>query len=271
MTSIFVHNKTIAEKQKWAVRLFNKSVLKQRKFNEIIKLLGPPEQRKCLDIGSDNGVISYMLRRRGGKWKSADLDADSVSAIRNLVMAEVYQIDEDSTPFKDNEFDCAIIVDFLEHIADDAGFIDEMFRIIKPGGGLIINVPHIKVGFLRKFRLFLGQTDERHGHLRPGYSIMSIEQLVGEKFSIEHYRTYSKFFSEFIDTLIVQLLHIIQQKKRVQSAKGVIVTGEDLQNYQKSFRLYSLVYPFIWMLSKLDAFLFFTSGYMLIIKARSKK
>lgn len=58
----------------WPLRLFNKSVLKQRKLREIVDMLGPVDGQHCLDIGGDNGVISYLLRQRGGAWKSADLD-----------------------------------------------------------------------------------------------------------------------------------------------------------------------------------------------------
>ena len=47
----------------WALRLFRKSVLKQRKLREIHGLLGPTEGLRCLDLGSDNGVVSLLLRR----------------------------------------------------------------------------------------------------------------------------------------------------------------------------------------------------------------
>ncbi len=66
-------------------QLFNRSVLKQRKYQEITALLGPTDLLDCLDIGSDNGVISYLLRQRGGTWQSADLDKQSVRAIQELV------------------------------------------------------------------------------------------------------------------------------------------------------------------------------------------
>ena len=57
----------------WALALFRKSVLKQRKLAEIERALGPTGDERCLDLGSDNGVISLLLRRSGGRWASADL------------------------------------------------------------------------------------------------------------------------------------------------------------------------------------------------------
>jgi hypothetical protein len=132
-------------------------------------------------------------------------------------------------------------------------------------------VPHIKKGALRSLRIALGQTDEKHGHLRPGYTIDSIKQAMDSFFTCEESRTYSKFFSELIDTLIVFTVSLLQKGKQEQSKKGLFVTGKDIKAYQKMFRVYSLIYPFVWLFSKLDMLLFFTSGYMLIIKARVNK
>lgn len=256
--------------QDWPILLFNKSVLKQRKFKEISALLGR-EQLHCLDLGADNGVISYLLRKRGGSWKSADLDEQSVWAIRELVQTDVYQIDGQRTPFQNDEFDCVVIVDLLEHVPDDSKFTQELFRILRPGGTLIINVPHIKNSMLRKFRLLIGQTDEKHGHLRPGYTIESLRSLLGDRFTIDTYTTYSKFFSESIDTLIVYGVSLLKKNKKETSKKGLLVTGQDLGHNQTMFKLYSFIYPIIWIFSKLDHLLFFTSGYMLIVRAKVTK
>ena len=261
---------TEASATNWPVRLFRRSVLKQRKYGAITDLLGPTEGLECLDIGGDNGVISFLLRRRGGTWKSADLDEPSVLAIRELVSSDVYQIDGGRTPFGENEFDRVVIVDFLEHIDDDRGFVVELHRILKPGGTLIVNVPHAEDGLLRRFRQALGQTDDSHGHVRPGYTAESLKRLLGARFTVESHATYSRFFSELIDAVLV---YLVSRLKRDQggSKKGLIVTGEDLEGNRNRFRIYSLLYPFVWFVSKLDAILFFSRGYMLIAKARVNK
>jgi SAM-dependent methyltransferase len=252
--------------ESWPVRLFSKSVLKQRKFREITELLGNTEHLDCLDIGSDNGVISYLLRQRGGTWKSADLDEKAVRSIQELVKCYAFRIDGRLTPFQDNEFDRVIIVDFLEHIETDREFIDELFRVIKPGGALIINVPHIKNSLLRKFRIAIGQTDEKHGHVRPGYTVAGLSKLLAGRFTIVSVKTYSKFFSECIDTLITFVFGFVKRKEST-SAKGLLVTGSDLRQYQTIFRAYSLIYPMVWFFGKLDLLLFWCTGYMLIVKA----
>lgn len=254
----------------WPVLLFSKSVLKQRKYQEITDLLGDTSNLCCLDIGSDNGVISYLLRNGGGSWKSADLDEQAVDSIRQLVKDDVFQINGLCTPFQDNEFDTVVIVDFLEHITTEREFIDELFRIIKPSGELIINVPHIKNSALRKLRLAIGQTDEKHGHLRPGYTAKQLTEMLGDRFTLTAHKSYSKFFSEFIDTVINLGLSILKKGEN-NTQKGQLLTEKDMSKYQKLFKAYSAIYPIFWVMSKLDTLLFWRSGYMLIVKAKINK
>lgn len=256
--------------QHWPVRLFNKSVLKQNKYAAITRHLGTTDGLHCLDVGADNGVISYLLRQRGGRWASADLDEQSVAAIRALVESEVYRLDGKGMPFADDEFDRVVIVDFLEHIEDDAGFVEELARIIKPGGLLIVNVPHATDGLIRRLRLLLGQTDEQHGHVRPGYTRTSLARLLNGRFHVEACHSYSGFFAELIDTLIVFIVSRLKGDAGADSKKGLLVTGADLRRYRLMFRVFSLLYPIIWLFAKLDDLLFFVDGHMLIVRARRK-
>ena len=241
------------------------SVLKQQKLKEILSMLGETSGKRCLDIGGDNGVISWFLRKNGGRWASADLEKEAVNSIRRLVREEVYQIDGKSTPFPENSFDAVVIVDFLEHIETDALFIKELHRIIKPGGTLIINVPHLrKASLLSSIRKSAGFTDEKHGHLRPGYTLPMLNSLLTGRFCIVRHTTYVKFFSELIDTAI-NLVWLKSAKGR-SGKKGMIVTEEKLEKKKKILKLYTALYPLINLISKLDRLLFFTKGASLIVK-----
>ena len=41
-----------------------------------------------------------------------------------------------------------------------------------------------------------------------------------------------------------------------------------MQTVSKSYRLYSLIFPVYWLLSKLDGLLFFTEGYCVMVDGR---
>ncbi len=250
--------------QAWAVALFRRSVLKQRKLEQIRRSLGPTGGLRCLDLGSDNGVISLLLRQQGGRWASADLTDEAVHSIRGLVGDDVHRTDGERLPFADAEFDGVVVVDMLEHVRDEAAFARELARVTKPGGRLVVNTPHLKRTLLRRFRHALGQTDERHGHLRPGYTPARLAELLEPGFEVEELRTYSRFFSELVDTMINVG---VQRLGKQGSAKGKVVTGSDIEKHGRAFRAYAALYPFVAGTAALDALVPWASGYMLIARA----
>ena len=216
-------------------------------------------------------MISYLLRQRGGRWHSADLDEGAVASIRELVGSDVHRLDGGATPFANGAFDVVVIVDFLEHVPDDRSFARELARIIRPGGQLVINVPHLRPGsWITRLRHAIGLTDEWHRHLRAGYSLESLRNLLGPSFVVEEAVTYSRAFSELIDTGLNGLYLKMQRKQGLSgtSSKGPVITGTDLRKHRKQFMILSALYPVIWGVAKLDALLWFTPGHKLIISAR---
>jgi SAM-dependent methyltransferase len=260
--------------ENWPIRLFRKSVLKKTKYQHIIEVLGPTDGKSVLEIGSDNGVYSYLFRQRGGHWKSADLDERSVEAIRSLVKTDVFRLVEGQPmPFDDDEFDIVILVDIIEHLDDDATFMRDVQRVLKPAGLLIINAPNDKSqSLLNRFRQRIGLTEAAHGHVRAGYTYEQLQRLLGEQFTLEGYRTHTKFFSKLMDTLMVLVISGLKRRRpEVTSGRGVLVTGADLASHRRMFALYAIVYPFVWLLSSLDHLLFFRSGYMIIASGYCRK
>ena len=154
----------------------------------------------------------------------------------------------------------------LEHVPDDRAFMAELARVLRPGGALVVNTPHLKPSALRRLRDRLGLTDEAHGHLRPGYTARQLQSLLEEdgRFQLTRQRTYSRFFSELVDTALNAVLARLGKKG---SAKGMVVTAADVKKHRRLFLAYSAVYPAVFCVSRLDALLPWTSGYMLIAAA----
>lgn len=261
-----VRSETVEQQRVWARQLLRVSPLKQRKLKMLRRFIGDTEGLTCLDIGADNGVISLLLREGGGLWWSVDLIPEAVAAIEQLVGERVCRINGEHTPFADNQFDLVVVVDFLEHIETDVTFVGELYRIIKPGGKLVVNVPNPKPGLLRKIQYGLGQTDEAHGHVRPGYSKIELGQLLNGRFKIEVTESYSRIFSVLIDTLITFGLDILKRGGR--GRKGTVLTSHDLKKLKKSFGLYALMAPFILVFVRLDELFPKLRGNMLIARCQ---
>lgn len=52
-------------------------------------------------------------------------------------------------PFEDNSFDSIVTFQVIEHVGDDSGFIQEIHRVLKPGGRALITTPNIKMTLSR--------------------------------------------------------------------------------------------------------------------------
>ncbi len=255
----------------WHLKLFRKSVAKQAKWREISVMLADVDGKRGLDLGADNGLISHLLRQKGGCWCSADLDPDAVESIRGIVAGDVYLVNGGNLPFDDGRFDIVVVIDMLEHVEDDEALVRELARVLVPGGRLIVNVPHAKPrALLRPLRLALGLTDAWHGHVRPGYTLRGLRALLEPSFEIVSHRTYNRFFSELLD---IALNHAYLRKNRSRSSrssKGTIVTEADMARQERAFRLYARLYPFMRLFASLDLLARPFRGYSLILSARKR-
>ena len=150
----------------------------------------------------------------------------------------------------------------------DVAVVAEFERVLRPGGTLVVNVPHIKPrSILRRLRPLLGISDARHGHVRPGYTRAGLRTVLGSRFRIEQEREYCGSFSESLDMVLNAALEQ-RTKGSARSAKGAVLTGSELAGLNKEYRLLSLAYPILKAWSALDVLLPFQSRYRLIVRAR---
>jgi hypothetical protein len=83
--------------------------------------------------------------------------------------------------------------------------------------------------------------------------------------------TYSRFFSEFLELILNAIYIKVLARKPVEKKRDGHIrpsSGEEFKAQQKTFALYSLVYPLVWLFSRLDKLLFFLPGYSLMVWAR---
>jgi SAM-dependent methyltransferase len=163
-----------------------------------------------------------------------------------------------------------IIVDYLEHIQDDRAFAQELARILVPGGILVVNVPHLQPGSpLNRFRHRIGLTDAWHGHLRPGYTVEGLREVLGPRFAIERAVTYSRFGSELVDTALNGMYEAMRKRSGgASSSKGAVVTAADVGRHRKQLRLLSLLYPALKLTASTDRLMPWQPGHKLIVRAR---
>jgi SAM-dependent methyltransferase len=231
------------------------------------------EGKRILDLGCAQGVVSCMIRAEGGTFWHADLDFSNLLTARQLLGNRLFQIQEEQDlPLSDEAFDLVFALDILEHVEDDQGLLREIHRVLKPGGQVVISTPIDGRGFvLNSLKKIAGLKPEIYGHRRPGYSLPQLETLLGKRhFSVIRAGTYSKFFTEFFEVL----LNIFYTRKHrishseLRSGSITPTSDRDLEKNRFLFRVYSLlVYPLVYLITRLDKLLFFKTGYATFVIA----
>jgi SAM-dependent methyltransferase len=260
----------------WQFRLVRKSLKKRDKLRLLEKTIPLSEDRVALDLGCAQGILGYFARKRGGRWVHADEDLSNLRTARDILERGLVQLSGENLPFRDGSFSLVLCLDYLEHIEDDDRALAEISRVLRPGGGFIAVTPHTGRFFLlHKLRAALGLRLEDFGHKREGYSIPELNaKLERARLHLETKTTYSRFFSEFFE-LILNFIYIklLARRPAVERRDGHIrpATQEEFEAQEKTFTLYSLIYPVIWALSRLDTVLFFQKGYSLMVWARKRQ
>jgi len=255
----------------WQIQIFKKSIKKKDKLRLLQNHTDIKPSYKILDLGCAQGILSYYLKKRGGMWVHADQDESNVKTSRELLHDRLIQVGSQYLPFKTQIFDMVISLDYLEHLDNDQLCLQEIHRILKKQGQLVIATPHTGLFYvLHKVKPFLGLKLESYGHKREGYNYKTlINMLENEGFQIMRYKTFSRFFSEFLE-LILNVLYIRFSKPPSHSQRNGHIrptTPGEFRSKKKSFRFYSMIYPLVWLISRLDHLLFFSKGYSLIIWA----
>src|SRR5687767_6622160 len=93
-----------------------------------------------LDIGCGTGAMSQKLSPWGAVV-SADFSPLALSFSRRRNLNLLCASDAMRLPFRENSFDLVVAMDILEHVKDDSLALNEIYRVLKPGGRIIATVP----------------------------------------------------------------------------------------------------------------------------------
>ncbi|MCA9371617.1 class I SAM-dependent methyltransferase [Candidatus Woesebacteria bacterium] len=101
---------------------------------------------KLLDIGCWDGYIMNEILKKGKAKKVVGVD-NSKTAIasckKNGFEAKLVTSVDQKMPFKKDAFDAVSAGEVIEHLFDVNGFIQEIHRVLKPGGQFVLTTPNI--------------------------------------------------------------------------------------------------------------------------------
>jgi ubiquinone/menaquinone biosynthesis C-methylase UbiE len=116
---------------------------------------------KVLDVGCGTGALLDQLQSCSEELWGVDLSSEalkycSLRGHKNLILA-----DANNTPFPSAYFDVITAIGVIEHLDDDDAFLNEMRRLLKPNGTLIM--------LTSSFPYLWSMHDTANGHKRRYY------------------------------------------------------------------------------------------------------
>jgi demethylmenaquinone methyltransferase/2-methoxy-6-polyprenyl-1,4-benzoquinol methylase len=107
-----------------------------------------PTPGRVLDAGGGTGRVASALRKYAGEVVIAD---PSLGMLRQAdrTQLELACSNSESLPFPDNSFERIIMVDALHHVIDHGQSTREMYRVLKPGGRIVIEEPDIRSFYVK--------------------------------------------------------------------------------------------------------------------------
>lgn len=242
----------------WQIKMFQRSIKKQQKLKALIELLGETESKQCLLVtcGDNNGALNWYFHEHGGEWTWADVSGENNDQISKLLDEPVYTFRDDDFPFPTEQFDCVVSIDVLEHLKRDQPFLNELKRVLKPGGRAVVTVPNGDDKLLaNKLKWRFGMTPEVYGHTRAGYTVAELSDAI-RKSGLQPTDSggYSRFVTEMIELLINFGYVRVLAKRRGGAQPGHIapVSSSELKTHSMAYKLYSLIFPIVWTISLLD-------------------
>jgi SAM-dependent methyltransferase len=256
--------------------MFRRSLKKQQKLRALLEVLGPLQDQRCLLVtcGDNNGALNWHFRNAGGHWTWVDAESDSIAQIHEITGDPVLSMNKEtpSLPLPDNSYDLALTIDVHEHLRSPDLLNLELARVVGPGGKVVVTTPNgDPTKLANRMKRWVGMRKEDYGHVVDGYDTQALEgQLKRAGLRPVGSSYYSGLFTELIE-LTINLAYVKvmarRSKAKVQTGQIAPQNKEQLGSVEKSYRVYTVLYPIIFAVSRLDHLIPVRRGYAVIVAA----
>ncbi len=156
-------------------------------YARCLDLAAPRPGERLLDVACGGGYLLMEAERRGLRTSGIDIAESAIRRAREFAPSSALrQGDAEALPYDDASFEIVTCLGSLEHFLRPAVALEEMRRVLAPGGRAVVVVPNqwfaydVARGWLEGVGLSHGQESERY------FSIGEARDLVGRSFWIRH-------------------------------------------------------------------------------------
>lgn len=125
-----------------------------RKIEAVLDMMQGVKGR-ILDVGCADGTISMMIKgHTGSEVYGIDINEENTKTAKAKgIIVKAGSVDGAELPYETGFFDAVYCGDVLEHVIRTDFLLEEMFRVLKKGGFLVLSVPNTAAWYNRLFLL----------------------------------------------------------------------------------------------------------------------
>lgn len=182
-------------------------------FGEVLKLLEKFETKgKLLDVGCAAGFFLDFARKDGFQVFGAEFSSDLAKYGQNALNLDIRIGTLKEAAYEDNSFDIVTLIGVIEHLPDGNEIMDEVARILKPGGSFIVLTENAESWVAKKLKV------KWNGYMPP-----------------EHLCYYSPVSLKKVAELRgLEFVSFIPIASELRASFGGLLTNEKIKNKMKS-------------------------------------
>ena len=186
---------------------------RRRLLRRALTRLSVERDARVIDVGSGTGANLRVLRELGFRRVcGVDSNPDAIRWCEAKGLGKVVRGDVCALPLRNEVADLVIAADILEHLDDDRQGLDEIRRVLRPGGAALITVP--------AFSALWGLQDVVSHHKRRYQAPELAAKLdsVGLTLCELHYFNYLLFLPIWSARQVIRVLRVrLQSENQVNS------------------------------------------------------
>ena len=148
----------------------------RNRIDSVLGVLNRVPTGRLLDLPAGDGRLMTAAKQAGWQTFGADLFANGLP---HSVCADACE----NLPFLNGAFDAVISMEGIEHFENQAHFVRECSRVLRPGGILVITTPNVLHLSARFSTFFTGQRLMRNGVINE---IQTCRDSMGDRFYHGH-------------------------------------------------------------------------------------